>query len=107
MSSDTTVEVRDASPCSYGAGDVGRMSFVEIDTVPPTGVNLQALLEKFEPVVSFFGNANTNLVRLVTICLSLVSSPVTIPSALGCSSTCFRTASGVSPRASYDACLAT
>lgn len=33
-------------PCSYDIGDVGRMSLVEIDTVPPLGVNLQALLEK-------------------------------------------------------------
>ena len=42
------MEVPEASPCSY---DVGRMSLVEIDTVPPTGVNLQALLENFKLVV--------------------------------------------------------
>lgn len=91
--------------CSDDVDDIGRMSLVEIAIVPPLGVNLQALLEKCESL--FLRYAETNLVRLVTICLNLVSSPVTIPSTLGCFSRCIRTVSGDSPRASYDACLET
>jgi hypothetical protein len=94
---------------AYLEGD-GTTSRVEMNSLPPAGVNLQALLSAGTEKVSYIYTVNiicNYLARFVTICRNRVSSPRTIPSPSGCCSICRAIDAEVSPIAWYAARLAT
>lgn len=66
-----------------GEGNAGRTRRVEIVSLPPVGVNLHALLliGGMKPWSQEHCGGHSHLARLVMICLSLISSPTTIPQA--------------------------
>jgi len=93
----------------YSGRRAGNINRVEMVNLPPSGVNLHALLSftKFREGESGKWIVHQpDLARFVMICLRRVSSPTTMPSPSGFSFKYFRVAEVLLPCASYAANLA-